>query len=255
MKRTPAVTTKLLKKCPGKFILKLVLIYWRIWWKKLISCHLNIYKNETHFFVVRLSYHFPEQWPQTYILLPVLMLHTSRRDGLLLMWDWVSYLPQLTTEQPAEYKGLCTLIPMKTGSTLLANNSVPTVLDVTCCVRLRTLLHDVVCFGVVAQSLKPIKLLATCKRTQQLPTMLRPFAWGFMVNSYLVFQATFWNNFNHVDNCHNYFFIQSHSTVIANLKLWYKKRIFFVCARDDFRITRYKRICFLTIYTGSITHQ
>ena len=26
--------------------------------------------------------------------------------------------------------------------------------------------------GVVAQSLKPVKLLATCKRTQQLPTML-----------------------------------------------------------------------------------
>ena len=30
--------------------------------------------------------------------------------------------------------------------------------------------------GVVAQSLEPVKLLATCKWTQQLPTMLRPFA-------------------------------------------------------------------------------
>ena len=54
--------------------------------------------------------------------LPALMLHTSRRDALLLMWDWVSYLPQLTTKEPAELKGLCTLNPMQTGSTLLANN-------------------------------------------------------------------------------------------------------------------------------------
>ena len=121
MRRTPAVTTKLLKKCPGKFILKIVLIYWRIWWIKLMSCHLSIYTNETHFFT-RLSYHIPKQWPQTYIPLPALMLHTSRRDALLLMWDWVNYLPQLTTEEPAELKGLCTLSPMQTGSTLLANN-------------------------------------------------------------------------------------------------------------------------------------
>ena len=35
-----------------------------------------------------------------------------------------------------------------------------------CCMSLR----------VVAQNLKPVKLLATCKRTQQLPEMLRPFA-------------------------------------------------------------------------------
>ena len=35
-----------------------------------------------------------------------------------------------------------------------------------CCMLLR----------VVAQNLKPVKLLATCKRTQQLPAMLRPFA-------------------------------------------------------------------------------
>ena len=73
----------------------------------------------------------------------------------------------------------------------IVGQQLPTVLDVTCCVRLHTLLHDVVCLGVVAQSLKPIKLLATCKRTQQLPTMLRPFARGFMVSSFLVFQATF----------------------------------------------------------------
>ena len=40
------------------------------------------------------------------------------------------------------------------------------LLDVTCCVRLPNLLH------VVARSLKPGKRLATCKRTQQLPTLL-----------------------------------------------------------------------------------
>ena len=32
--------------------------------------------------------------------------------------------------------------------------------------------------GVVAQSLKPVKLLDTWKQMQQLPTMLRPFAPG-----------------------------------------------------------------------------
>ena len=150
----------------------------KTWSIKLMSRHLSIYTNETHFFT-QLSYHFPKQWPQTYIPLPALMLHTSQRDALLLMWDWVNYLPQLTTEEPAELKGLCTLSPMQTGSTLLANNPklcwmlrvVPVCTP--CCLLLR----------VVAQSLKPIKLFATCKRTQQLPTMLRPFARGFMVNS------------------------------------------------------------------------
>ena len=34
--------------------------------------------------------------------------------------------------------------------------------------------------GVVAQSFKPVNLLATRKRTLQLSTMLRPFPWGFM---------------------------------------------------------------------------
>ena len=45
----------------------------------------------------------------------------------------------------------CSLSPVQTDATLL---------DVTCCVRLHTLLH------VVAQSLKLVKRLATCKRTQ-----------------------------------------------------------------------------------------
>ena len=47
---------------------------------------------------------------------------------------------------------------------------VASVYHVACCCVL---------LGVVAQSLKPVKLLATCKRTQQLPTMLHPPARGF----------------------------------------------------------------------------
>ena len=56
-----------------------------------------------------------------------------------------------------------------------------TLLDVLCCVRLHTLLHP----HVVAQTLKPSISLSTCKRTQQLPTLLgwtktlRLFAQGF----------------------------------------------------------------------------
>ena len=42
----------------------------------------------------------------------------------------------------------------------------PLLLGVTCCVLLHTLLH------VVAQTLKWVKLLALCKRMQQLPSML-----------------------------------------------------------------------------------
>ena len=63
------------------------------------------------------------------------------------------------------------LSPVQTEATVLANNfqhcwllyvaSVCT--PVACCCVL---------LGVVAQSLKPIRLLATCKRTQQLPTLL-----------------------------------------------------------------------------------
>ena len=36
--------------------------------------------------------------------------------------------------------------------------------------------------GVAVQSLRPVKLLATWKWTQQLPTMLRLFASGFRSN-------------------------------------------------------------------------
>ena len=42
----------------------------------------------------------------------------------------------------------------------------------TCCIRSHTLLHVVTCGWEVLRSLKPVKLLATCKRTQQLPTVL-----------------------------------------------------------------------------------
>ena len=46
-----------------------------------------------------------------------------------------------------------------------------TMLDVTCCVRWLTLMR------VVAQSFKLVKLLATCKRMQQVPTLLGK-QWG-----------------------------------------------------------------------------
>ena len=49
----------------------------------------------------------------------------------------------------------------------------PNILDVTCCVPFA---HPVawccVLLESVAQSLRPVKLLTTCKRTQQLPTLL-----------------------------------------------------------------------------------
>ena len=57
------------------------------------------------------------------------------------------------------------LKPRANGSNRVGQQ-LPTLLDVTCCVRFHTLLH------VVAQSLKPVKLLAACKRTQQLPPLL-----------------------------------------------------------------------------------
>ena len=54
----------------------------------------------------------------------------------------------------------------------------PTTPNIAGCYMLRSFAHsaavacDSVLLRVVAQSLKPVKLLATCKRTQQLPTLL-----------------------------------------------------------------------------------
>ena len=49
---------------------------------------------------------------------------------------------------------------------------------------LRPFAHPVVCccvlFGDAAQSLKPIKRLFSCKRTQQLPTLVRQQCWEFL---------------------------------------------------------------------------
>ena len=63
-----------------------------------------------------------------------------------------------------------TLKPRENGRNILGQQ-LPALLDATCCVRLHTLLHVVVCccvfFGVVAQSLKLVNLLS-----QQLPTFL-----------------------------------------------------------------------------------
>ena len=53
-----------------------------------------------------------------------------------------------------------------------------TLLDVTCCICLHTLLHDVACcwelLCVVVQSLKPFQLLAPCKWMYW--ELMRPFA-------------------------------------------------------------------------------
>ena len=52
----------------------------------------------------------------------------------------------------------------------------PTTPNAVGCYMLRPFAHSVACccvlLGVVAQSLKPVKRLATCKRAQQQPTLL-----------------------------------------------------------------------------------
>ena len=66
--------------------------------------------------------------------------------------------------------------PEQIDATLLANNYQHCWISF----MLRLFAHPVACYvlsGVVAQSLKPVKLLATCKRTQQLPTMLDQHCW------------------------------------------------------------------------------
>ena len=80
----------------------------------------------------------------------------------------------------------------------IVGQQLPTSLDATlCCVRLHILLH------VVAQSLKPVKLLGTCKRTQQLPqvadsqTDLHTFNWQ---------KLTAFSFGDHFNNFQNLFF-------------------------------------------------
>ena len=66
------------------------------------------------------------------------------------------------------------------------------MLDVTCCVRLRCC----VLLGVFVQRLKPVKLsLAMCKRTQQLPTMVRVRFHGAFKNGSLLFSSLHVNEF------------------------------------------------------------
>ena len=55
----------------------------------------------------------------------------------------------------------CERFKLRVNGRNIVGQQLPTLLAVTCCVRLLTLLH------VVAQNLKPVKLLVTCKRTQQ----------------------------------------------------------------------------------------
>ena len=56
--------------------------------------------------------------------------------------------------------------------------------NIVVCYMLCLFAHPVACcwmlLGAVAQSLKPVKLLAPCKRTQQLPALRCPFARSFM---------------------------------------------------------------------------
>ena len=63
---------------------------------------------------------------------------------------------------------LWTVKPLANGRNIVGQQ-LPTLLDVTCCVRLYTCC---MLLRVVAQSLKLVKLLATHKLTQQLQTML-----------------------------------------------------------------------------------
>ena len=61
----------------------------------------------------------------------------------------------------ASHAGVLRGAPGRLDGRNIVGQQLPTLLDVTCCVRLHTLLH------VVAQSLKPVKLFS-----QQLPTFL-----------------------------------------------------------------------------------
>ena len=61
----------------------------------------------------------------------------------------------------------------------IVGQQLPALLDVACCVRLQTLLHVVACHvcELLRKVLKPVKPLATCKRTQQLSTWLGQQRW------------------------------------------------------------------------------
>ena len=65
----------------------------------------------------------------------------------------------------------------------------PTTPSTVGCYMSRPFAHPVACrcllLEVVAQSLKPVTLLSTYKRTQQLPTKLRLFARGLIINQCL----------------------------------------------------------------------
>ena len=70
---------------------------------------------------------------------------------------------------------------IKTFTLLRYLQTGPTLSDVTCCVRLHNLLY----VDAELQSLQPVKLLATCKRAHQLPTMLCPFPQGLSTRATL----------------------------------------------------------------------
>ena len=79
------------------------------------------------------------------------------------------------------------LIKSRPNGRNIVGQQLPTWLDVICCASVCTpccIMPGRVLLGVVTQSLKPVKLLATRKQTQQLPTLLQllhPLARFFML--------------------------------------------------------------------------
>ena len=66
-------------------------------------------------------------------------------------------------------------IKPRTNGRNIVGQQLPAFLDVTCCARLLTLLHVVVRFWELLW--RAVKLLATCRRTQQGPTLLGQQCW------------------------------------------------------------------------------
>ena len=64
-------------------------------------------------------------------------------------------------EYPIVPNQRCERFKLHANGRNIVSQQLPTLVAVTCCVRLLTLLY------VVAQNLKPVKLLVTCKRTQR----------------------------------------------------------------------------------------
>ena len=130
------------------------------------------------------------------MLLWMMSLCKLRSEIELLVEEYYMY----DTRKFIQFKLIQLVSLVQMDATLLANNSqhcwmlrVASVCT-PCCVLL----------GVVVQSLKLVKFLATWKRIQQRPTMLRPFALGYSVQE-LLSHAThlFRSPYDYIPNfCH-----------------------------------------------------